>query len=60
MSKAGRRRFVLSAGALLAAPLARSQADFPTRPLRILVGFAPGGATDTAGSRKNGSALNQE
>jgi tripartite-type tricarboxylate transporter receptor subunit TctC len=43
-----RRRFMLSATALAAAPLARSQAAFPSRPLRILVGFAPGGATDTA------------
>jgi len=44
----GRRAFLIAAGALLAAPRARAQAAFPSRPIRIMVGFAPGGATDTA------------
>jgi tripartite-type tricarboxylate transporter receptor subunit TctC len=43
-----RRTFLVAASALLAAPLARAQAAFPSRPIRIVVGFAPGGATDTA------------
>jgi tripartite-type tricarboxylate transporter receptor subunit TctC len=43
-----RRAFLLSTGALLAAPHARSQAAFPSKPIRILVGFPPGGASDTA------------
>ena len=40
----------LIAGAVLTAPvvsLAQSTADFPNRPIRLVVGFAPGGATDT-------------
>lgn len=41
---------VLIAGAVLSAPVvshAQSTADFPNRPIRLVVGFAPGGATDT-------------
>ena len=41
---------VLIAGAVLTAPVvlrAQSAADFPNRPIRLVVGFAPGGATDT-------------
>ena len=48
MNQAQRRRFLIATGALLVAPLARSQTAFPSKPIRILVGFAPGGATDTA------------
>jgi tripartite-type tricarboxylate transporter receptor subunit TctC len=32
--------------ALLATPAARAQTDFPTRPITMIVVFAPGGATD--------------
>lgn len=36
------------AGAVFSAPLAaQAQSDFPNRPIRLVVGFAPGGATDT-------------
>ncbi|MBP0493899.1 Bug family tripartite tricarboxylate transporter substrate binding protein [Pararoseomonas indoligenes] len=40
------RRSLLTAGAVLAAAPARAQADYPTRPVRLLVGFPPGGGVD--------------
>jgi tripartite-type tricarboxylate transporter receptor subunit TctC len=42
------RRLLLTAAALLFAGAAAAQSDFPTRTITMLVGFAPGGATDTA------------
>lgn len=36
------------AGAL-AVPIAAAQTDFPSRPIRLLVGFPPGGSTDVLG-----------
>jgi len=53
---------VLIAGAVLTAPVvsrAQSATDFPNRPIRLVVGFAPGGATDTLARLLTG-ALGQE
>ena len=44
-----RRLFITGAAALLTGaslPAASQQAVWPTRPIRIVVGFAPGGGTD--------------
>ena len=40
------RRAALAAPALLAAPPVRAQADWPNRPIRIVVPFPPGGIND--------------
>ena len=41
----GRREIVAAVG-LLAAPMARAQTEWPSRPVRIIVTFPPGGTTD--------------
>jgi tripartite-type tricarboxylate transporter receptor subunit TctC len=41
-----RRTFTAGVAATLAAPLVRAQGDLPNGPIRIIVGFAPGGGTD--------------
>ncbi len=43
-----RRSLLLATPALLAAPAVWGQARFDDRPIRILVGFPPGGTTDVA------------
>ena len=41
-----RRTFLTGAAASIALPLAYAQNTLPTQPVRIIVGFAPGGGTD--------------
>ena len=59
--KLPRRQFLrLTAGAatLPALPPIASAFDYPTRPVRIIVGFPPGGAADTV-ARLTGQWLSQ-
>src|SRR3954447_8244754 len=41
-----RRTFVVGAGAALALPWARGQSAWPSKPIRFLVPFAPGGTSE--------------
>ncbi|MBC7431440.1 MAG: tripartite tricarboxylate transporter substrate binding protein, partial [Rubritepida sp.] len=57
-----RRRTLLSADVLPLAAPALGQEVFPSRPLRLIVGFTPGGATDISAraiAPKMGEALGQ-
>jgi tripartite-type tricarboxylate transporter receptor subunit TctC len=53
-----RRYLLILALLLLAAPLAQAQSSYPTRPVKLLVGFPPGGSTDLA-ARALGDKLSQ-
>lgn len=39
---------LIACAAVLASPAVRAQAAFPSKPITMVVGFAPGGGTDTA------------
>lgn len=53
------RRHLLAAALAGATPLlARAQAGYPTRPIKLIVGYSPGGAVDTI-ARAVGQALGQ-
>lgn len=46
-STLSRRRLCLAAAALLAAPLAQAQEPYPSKPITIIVPYAPGGSNDS-------------
>ena len=52
------RAFTCLLALVLAAPLVQAQAPYPNRPIRIVLQFPPGGATDAA-ARLLGQALSQ-
>jgi tripartite-type tricarboxylate transporter receptor subunit TctC len=52
----------MAAAGMLAAPAAIAQSDYPNRPIKLLIGFAPGGSTDIVGrvvAQKLGERLGQ-
>jgi tripartite-type tricarboxylate transporter receptor subunit TctC len=51
-----------AAGLLLAPALSHAQSDYPNRPVKLIIGFAPGGSTDIIGrliAQKLGERLGQ-
>jgi tripartite-type tricarboxylate transporter receptor subunit TctC len=46
MPKISKRQFLLSSSALFASPLIASTTKYPNRPIRIVIGFQPGGTAD--------------
>jgi len=62
MARFGRRRFLhLAAGAATAPALPRIAAalDYPTRPIKVIIGFAPGGPADIL-ARLIGQSLSEQ
>ena len=63
MSQLSRRQFQTLGAALLGFPaIVRAQGKYPSRPVRVVVPFAPGGGTDTLGraiAQKLSDALGQ-
>lgn len=55
----GRRTLVAALPLAVVAPAVRAQDTYPTRPVRLVVGFPPGGPTDVVG-RMIGSNLSRE
>lgn len=64
MKSANLARFAISAALIaVSAALTATAAEYPTKPIRLIVGFAPGGGTDTtarAMSQKLTDALGQQ
>ena len=48
MNKIQRRQFLIASSALLAVLPAFAQAAYPSKPIRIVVGYPPGGVADTS------------
>jgi tripartite-type tricarboxylate transporter receptor subunit TctC len=63
MNRLQRAAVVLLAASALAAPtLSQAQSDYPNKPVKLIIGFAPGGSTDIIGrliAQKLGERLGQ-